>query len=449
MGPITGFFSQFAGVWAVISHTWWLWVPPLIGRQLWQFWKLYLAVRYFSNLTWVLLEIRIPRDIQKTPEAMEQIFAGLQTMYWGFDPWETYWLGLQHDYIVFEIASMGGETRFYIRTPAFFKNVVEAQIYAQYPESEIVEVEDYMSALPDQVPSEEWDIFGVEFSLEKEDAYPIRTYRDFLTLEAGPKEFEKVDPFSSLAELFGKIGPGAHLGYHLLLRPAQSPTPDAWRKAGEALVAKLIGKKVAPKKNKIADALEPLEPLTKGWGEPLRPLFGLGEGESAAPKNKMEEKGDASLMMHLSPGTKDVVAAIEKNINKPGFEVIVRMCYVAKRDIFSMSHVSSFVGALKTYNTQTLNAFKLNSKTIATKMKWWLPSFVTAKGKVQKKSMYYQYYRSRSPFIGTVILQSKFIVLNTEELATIYHFPGMTAKAPLMPRIEAKRSEPPTALPVG
>jgi len=98
--------------WTVIANTWWLWLPPLLfvgGKDLW---IIYLRVRYFSTLQWVLLEVRIPRDIQKTPEAMEQIFAGLQTMYWGFDPLEQYWQGLQHDYLIFEMASIGGETRF-------------------------------------------------------------------------------------------------------------------------------------------------------------------------------------------------------------------------------------------------------------------------------------------------------------------------------------------------
>lgn len=445
MFPFAGFFDQLAVIWALVSNTWWLWAPVLLFAASFELWKLYLKSRYFKGLKWVFLEVRIPRDIQKTPEAMEQIFFGLQGMFWDFDPWENYWEGLQHDFIVFEMASMGGETRFYVKAPVFFRNMVEAQIYAQYPESEIVEAEDYTKQLPDKVPNAEWDMFGVEFKLIKEDAYPVRTYRDFLTLVAGDKEFEKVDPFSSIAELFGKLGPGEHLGYHLLFRPVQN---DKWRKDGEALVAKLIGKKESPKKGVVAKTLEPLEPLATGWGDALRPLFGLEPGEGAPPP-KREEQSGSTLMQHLSPGTKDIVAAIERNIMKPAFDVVVRMCYVAKRDSFSMSHIASFVGALKTYNTQTLNGFRLNSATIATKTQWWLPSFMTRDLKNHKKSLYYQYYRARKIFNDTWNLKSVPITLNAEEMATIYHYPGMTAKAPLMPRIDAKRSEPPASLPVG
>ena len=39
-------------------------------------------------------------------------------------------------------------------------------------------------------------------------------------------------------------------------------------------------------------------------------------------------------------------------------------------------------------------------------------------------------------------------VLNTEELATIYHLPDMGVRAPLLPRVEAKRGEPPVGLPI-
>ncbi len=448
MSDLSQFFDQFAIAWALIANTWWLWAPPLLCYIGWQFWLFYLRVRYVSNLAWVLLEVRIPRTIQKTPEAMEQIFFGLQTMYWDFDPLEKYWEGLQHDYIIFEMVSMGGDTRFYIRAPVFFRNVVEAQIYAQYPEAEVSEVEDYMGKLPRDVPSDEWDLFGVEFKLAKEDAYPLRTYRDIVALAPNQEEFTKVDPFASIAEMFGKTRPGEHVGFHILFRPTQEPSTDHWKKEGEKLVAKLTGKKVAPEKGWLGGLLEPAEPVLRGWGEPLRPLFGLGPGEVRPPQR--EEAGiGTSLMLHLSPGTRDIVAAIERNILKPGFECVVRFCYVARRDVFSLSQLSSFIGALKTYNTQTMNAFVLNSKSMPTQLPWWWPSPIKRWRKAYRKRLYYWYYQIRKPFRDTFSLRSAVIVLNTEELATIFHFPTMSAKAPMIPRIEARRSEPPATLPVG
>ena len=69
--------------------------------------------------------------------------------------------------------------------------------------------------------------------------------------------------------------------------------------------------------------------------------------------------------------------------------------------------------------------------------------------KEHKRRAFYRYYRSRYPFSDIYIMKSKPIILNTEELATIYHFPGVTVGAPSMPRLQARRAEPPAGLPVG
>ena len=38
-------------------------------------------------------------------------------------------------------------------------------------------------------------------------------------------------------------------------------------------------------------------------------------------------------------------------------------------------------------------------------------------------------------------------VLTTEELATLWHLPGTNVSAPLMPRVQAKKGQPPVLLP--
>ena len=40
-----------------------------------------------------------------------------------------------------------------------------------------------------------------------------------------------------------------------------------------------------------------------------------------------------------------------------------------------------------------------------------------------------------------------YFILNTEELATIWHFPSKFIKAPMLQRTESKKSEPPFSLP--
>jgi hypothetical protein len=112
MIPFAELFGALAVLWRLAVHTWWLWLPFALFFGVRYAWAFYLKKRYFQNLKWVVLEIRIPRDIRKGPEAMEQVFASLQTMYFAHDPLEKWWEGLQHDYLIFELASIDGEVRF-------------------------------------------------------------------------------------------------------------------------------------------------------------------------------------------------------------------------------------------------------------------------------------------------------------------------------------------------
>ena len=58
----------------------------------------------------------------------------------------------------------------------------------------------------------------------------------------------------------------------------------------------------------------------------------------------------------------------------------------------------------------------------------------------------YEAYRRRSYFYEP--FKTRPIVLNTEELATLYHFPGEVVKTPTAPRIPSRRGEAPSNLPV-
>ena len=55
-------------------------------------------------------------------------------------------------------------------------------------------------------------------------------------------------------------------------------------------------------------------------------------------------------------------------------------------------------------------------------------------------------YRRRGYFHAPYY--SKPLILNTEELATVYHFPGSVAGTPTIERIPSKRAEAPSNLPI-
>jgi len=303
---------------------------------------------------------------------------------------EKYWNGFLKAWFSFEIASIGGRIHFFIRTPKFFRNLIEAQIYSQYPEVEIIEADDYTKILPDNLPNDDWNLWGAEFGLTKEDAYPIKTYADF-NLESVKEEEEKVDPMSSMMEFMGSIKEGEHIWAQFLIRASS----NKWVKDGEKLKDKILDK-------------------TKG------------------------ESGKAEAT-RLSPGDIDVLKALERNMSKLGFDTGIRIMYFARRDKFSPINIASIIGVMKQYNTQNLNGFKPINSTAGG---FWLKK----QREYRKQKLMINAYRRRGYFYPP--FSKKSCVLTSDELATVYHYPGMAVGAPTFERSETRKGVPPSNLPI-
>jgi hypothetical protein len=111
-------------------------------------WHHYRQENFIMNIKWVLLEIQVPRDVIKSPAAMELIFSNAlyHKSLKGF--WEEYMIGAPWLWFSLEIVSIDGKVHFFIRTPTRIRDLVETQIYAQYPQAKVVEVEDYVYNIP-------------------------------------------------------------------------------------------------------------------------------------------------------------------------------------------------------------------------------------------------------------------------------------------------------------
>jgi len=393
---------------------WWIYLPILLFFA----WILSLynlnRLKYIASLEWMLLEIKVPKEVNKSPKGMEQVFAALYGILLGPVRWQDkFFKGKVADWFSFEIAGTGGEIHFYVRTQTKYRNLVESQIYAQYPDAELIEVEDYVSSLPLSLPNDEYDLWGGELILAKEDAYPIRTYPDFEEKGTGPDIAKRIDPIASLAEILSTLEYKEYISIQILIRPAG----DAWVKKGQAVVDKLMGKKT-----KTQDDL-----LTKA-------VFGL---DSLLPGGSSETKEEKKDYVVLSPGTTEVLKIVERSFTKLGFESGIRLVYIFPKNTFHISHLAAMNGAFKQFASPSLNSFKLNRNTTPP-----IRGLFYKRKAFFRNSIMYQKFLNRS-FV------KKSIILTTEELATIYHFPDVTVKSPLLPRVEAKKGEPPAGLPVG
>ena len=388
------FFNNplFEGFIYWIKTLWFLWVPLFLIFLFCKSWVARLRGRYLKNLRWQLLEIKLPREIYKSPRAMEVVLNAFHQTRDG-NLINKYWEGFLRAWFSLEIAGIDGNVHFFVRTQRFFRNLVEAQFYAQYPDIEIVEVEDYTRAAHFE-DMEEWNIWGAEFGLTNDDAFPIRTYTDYGLHETITKEEQKTDPLTSVLEFLGSLKHGEQVWYQFILRA----TKKDWKAEGKKAIGKILG---------------------------------------VSPEASLEEKSQA--MSGLSSGQKEMIKAVERNISKLGFDVVTRGMYIARRDVFDFVNVVSLMGVMKQYNALDLNGFKPVNSTV-------VDYFFKKRRSARKKRIKLNAFRNRGSFYYPYVYSS--FVLNSEELATVYHFPGRVAETPTFGRIEAKKSEPPANLPV-
>ncbi len=404
----------------------WGWMPlPFVLFFAWRaLWLFYVQHRYSARADWITLELKIPHTVESTPKAMEQIFAGLHSMKTNANLKERYLEGKHQVFISLEIVGTNGTIHFYIRTPRQYQRLIESQIYAQYRDSEVTEVEDYATQLPSDMLSTTHNLWGTELIFTKDDAYPIRTYRFF---EEPSSEKKFIDPLAALMELLGELREGEHIWVQYLIRP----TGDEWQKKGQYLVDRLIGKKNA----RTSSGTNIPEEVFQFFSDMFTALF-LGQQPSGVGQEvKKEKEGPETLMQHLSPGMKDVVAALEESISKHGFESGIRILYIAKKELFQSASIAAMIGAFKQFSTYNLNGFKPNGA-VTTSVDYF---FVKTREYLRKKKLY-QHARTRYP------VRNK-IIFNTEELATVYHVPSIVMEVPLLPKITAKKAEPPAGLP--
>lgn len=394
---------------------WWIYLPILLFLALTTLFESYTKLQYIKAIKWVLLDLKIPQDPGKSPKATEQIFASLHGTLPPPIKWrDRFFKGKMVDWISLEIVGVGGETHFYIRTPEQYKTLIQSQIYAQYPDSEITEIiDDYINLLPPSLPNSNNDLWGSEMVLSKEDFYPIRTYPEFEEKSSGPDYVKRIDPLASLAEVLSSLEVGEFIGVQLLVRP----TGEGWVKKGQSEMDKLQGKKPKVGSSMLSNLVFEIDKLIPGHIE-------------IAKEDKKSEQ------TQLTSGKQEAIKAAERKMSKLGYECGIRFMYSGPKESFHRAHISGIVGVFKQFAMQTTNSFKLNPATI-TFAKW---PFKKQK-EYKKKRFFFMKFKNRS-------LPMKPFILNIEELATIYHLPDVGVKSPLLPRVEAKKGGPPSGLPI-
>ena len=404
-----------------------LWVPILLIFVFVPLWLRYVRAGFFEKTGYVLLEIKLPREIERSPKAMELFFSGAVWAKGSVTYVDTFWDGKVGPWYSFEIASFGGDVHFFVWVWPKLRKIVETQIYAQYPTVEISEAPDYAARYPYGLEGR--FMWGTHIKLAKPDPYPIKTYIDY-GLDKEEEEEIKVDPITPTLEFLGGLKKGEQCWIQIL---AQAHQDRSW---------------VHGHLFKRPD-----------WKDEAKDL--VNDILMRDPKTKSTRKESATgfpIMPTLTEGEKEQANAIERSLNKPAYECMIRALYFAEGDAQSEipKSIPALVGAFRQYSANDFNGFRLGWFTDLsdeTKDVLWVTGLrekmVAIFQKIYGKQMY-DAYRRRSFFHYPYRFfhVNKPFILTTEELATIYHFPGKVAATPTIGRAPSRKGEPPPNLPV-
>jgi hypothetical protein len=404
------------------------WVP-IFGVLVWgltHVWVDYKQEQYAHHLHYALLEVKVPQNTFQTPKGMDNFFTNLAGSRSSITWRETWLLGKEQPVFSFEIASIGGSIHFFIRCVDRLRDLVEADIYAQYPEAQITEVEDYVNSIPHHFPNEQWESFGSEFVLSKPQYFPIRTYEDFE--HQGEKEGRFKDPLFSILEVMGKMRPDENFWIQILVR---MPHNQDWAKEGLKYVGQIMGKEEKHKKS----MMEELGGMVSGMpGEVARQLAGFGGAAGGAEKGAKDD----FRVFKLTPSEKTQIEGVTDKVSKIGWQTKIRVLYSAKRPLFRKGMMAAAMkGMMASYTNSVLNQFSMHNASIPKDDYFWMTwSYAGKQSKLTKR------YAKRAMGAGASLY-----IMNTEELATLFHFPAGDARTPVLTALGARRAEAPGGLP--
>jgi hypothetical protein len=221
----------------------------------------------------------------------------------------------------------------------------------------------------------------------------LRTYE---TYESADKP---ADPLNDFLENLVAVGKGEHLYVSWIVRPHQHERQRLWQ--------------------------EPTDPLQSDAREAIASLVGHAGNLKAIPESKQK-----------------VVTAIEAALKKPSFDVGLRTLYMADHKNWNDQRAEALDTLFDRFSDTELNGFAAidPEQNIA-----WPLSDIFKAVPALVGGYFLNIYRRRAffapPYYG------KPFVLNTAELATVWHLPHI-ARASALGRARGTRLEPPDNLPV-
>lgn len=352
-----------------------------------------------------LFLIQVPKEVGKGEKeekqeekemiaVAEQIFAGLAE----FAKVKKIKPLQEKDFISLEIVNFRNETRFYVCCPNHLVALVEKVVQSAYPKAELNRVEEYNFY---QKGSE---VTATNMVLARDNMFPIKTYK-----------YLETDPLSALTNALSKMDKEEGAAIQVILRPA----PSGWHKKGLASARKIQqgvkvseavgGKSVAGKAAKFAGDVVSTA------------VYGPKKQKQKKRAPEIEEEKQIEAPPSLTPLQQETVKLLEEKANKTAFQTNIRLVVASLTQEQAKTKLSNLINAFQQFTYPEFNRFKPDTNFFR---------------KITVTNFNFRFFN-----------RNKSSILNTEELASIFHLPTPYTATPEVKWLGAKKAESPANLP--
>ncbi len=385
--------------------------PPILIVLFARVWMEYVRARFIASQEQVLLELRLPQEVFKSPAAMQAVIDGLYIRGGESTFIDRLWLGKVRLWYSFEVVSLEGQVHMYVWVRKSFRKLVERTFYAHYPDIEIIEAEDYALTFPFAL--EKHNMYGIDFKLGAAIGIPIRTYIDYKLDQTSTKEEQKIDPIAHMWEYLGSLGKGEYLWIQILAR--------AHRK----------------------------EDITFGHVHNTKSYEQIAKEEIGRIRKNPEEVilfPDGGQGKTLSDRQLKQVQAMNRTIlSTTHWDVGIRSIYIAEHEQFDGSAITGMRTMWQPFGAPGYNSITGDGSRWQDIFDYPWQDF-NGYRENKKKIQIVDAYRRRSWF--HLPYRFKHFMMTSEELATIFHIPGTTIRTATVQRISSTRAQAPSNLPI-
>ncbi len=386
-----------------------VWIFYNAKATIWYFWIHYRRHMFLDapGQKPAVYEILLPRELVKSPRAMEIVFNTMYIKPSLTTTIQTHWKGNIRPWWSFEIVCDGGELHFYVWCWKRFAGRLHAALYSQYPGIQIVEVEDYAKKIK-YIPGKNV-VAGSNYVLGHDggDAYPIRTYFD-QELNKDVKVEYKVDPFTSYLEGMAVVKKGEMLCVQIM---CQFSEDEGWKKRVKSEIEKIY------------------------------------ESRKVEAPSLADPDQAVKMSLGLRPIQFELIKAMERSTQKLHFDVGIRGMYIADADKFrrlpfdTLNNLVKYYGA---WGSPYYNFIVPDGESWHANFDYpWEDLFNYRLERLRRRLV--DAYQHRSIFNPPFKQYTS--VMTSEQLATIFHLPGDELQAVGLKRLESKQANPPQNLP--